>query len=156
MDPFESIEQTLRSNGPAAVFDQLAHSALERKDYRELFSTRLMQARHRLGLPLVETEPASGLPEDQRYVYETALRDAARETGGLFLAEGDIPAAWPYFRAIGETGPVAAAIDRVEGGENIEQVIGIAFQEEVNQRKGFQLILEHLGICRAITCYGGI
>jgi hypothetical protein len=156
MDAFDSIEHTLRLSGPGAVFDSLALEALERKDYRELFSTRLMQARHRLGLPLIETEPASALPEEQRAIYETALRDAARETGGLFLAAGDIVAAWPYFRAIGEPAAVSAAIESGSAKENVEAIIAIAFQEEVNQRKGFELILEHMGICRAITCYGAI
>ena len=156
MDRFDSIEQTLRSRGPAAVFEEIASAALEHKDYRELFSTRLMQARHRLGLPLIETEPASTLPEEQRSTYETALRAAARETGELFLGDGEIVAAWPYFRAIGEPAPVAAAIEKTGGGENMEAVITIAFQEEVNPRKGFELILEHMGICRAITCYGGL
>jgi len=156
MDPFESITATLRSSGPAAVFDRLATAAHERKNYRELFSIRQMHARHRLGLPLIETEPASSLAGEQRSAYETALRNAARETGELFLADGDIVAAWPYFRAIGEPGPVAAAIEKVQPGEHMEAVISIAFQEEVNQRKGFELILEHLGICRAITCYGAV
>lgn len=156
MDAFESVAETLHSRGPAAVFDQLAETARARKDYRELFSTRLMQARHRLGLTLIETEPASTLPDEQRSVYEAALRDAARETGELFLADGDIVAAWPYFRAIGESAPVSGAIQSVQGGEHIEAIIAIAFQEEVNQRKGFELILEHLGLCRAITCYGAI
>src|SRR5881396_2481855 len=104
-----------------------------------------MQVRHRLGLPLIETEPVSG-PE-----YEEALREAARETGGLFLADGDIVSAWPYFRAIGEPAAVAAAIENIENIENIDgsgadpavtqsgeaqpnldRIIEIAFQESVN------------------------
>ena len=87
-------------------------------------------------------------------MYETAFRDAARETGELFLAGGDVVGAWPYFKAIGEQEPVAAAIENVTGGENLDRVIEIAFREGVNPRKGFELLLEHHGICSAITWYG--
>jgi hypothetical protein len=61
--------------------------------------------------------------------------------------------AWPYFRAIGESAPVAAAIEQVKPGEDLDSVIAIAFQERVNPRKGFELILAQYGICRAITCF---
>lgn len=154
---FELLEETFRTNGPEAVIDLLISQARERKNYRELFAARLMQVRHRLGLPLIETEPVSG-PE-----YEKALREAARETGELFLADGDIVSAWPYFRAIDEPAAVAAAIENVsvDGGPggtqpNLDRIIEIAFQESVNPRKGFELILQHHGICRAITWFGSI
>src|SRR3979490_305661 len=98
---FELLEQTFLANGPEAAIELVITSAREQKNYRGLFAARLRQIRHRLGLPLIETEPVSG-PE-----YEKALREAARETGGLFLADGDIVSAWPYFRGIGE--PAARA-----------------------------------------------
>lgn len=155
---FELLEQTFRTNGPEAVIDLVIAKAREQKNYRELFAARLMQVRHRLGLPLIETEPVSGTE------YEKALREAARETGELFLADGDIVAAWPYFRAIGEPAAVAAAIENIDGGgaepgeaqPQLDRIIEIAFQESVNPRKGFELILQHHGICRAITWFGSI
>ena len=119
-----------------------------------LFGTRLMQVRHRLGLPLIETEPVHDVSDEQRPAYEAAFRDAAREAGELCLSGGDIVSAWPYFKALGEPAPVAAAIENVSGGENLDRVIEIAFQEGANPRKGFELILEHHGICRAITWFG--
>jgi hypothetical protein len=151
---FELLEQTFRSDGAEAAFDLLIRRAREARDSRVLFGARIMQARHRLGLPLIETEPVLDLPADQRLAYETAFREAAREAGELLLAGGDIAGAWPYFKALGEPAPVAAAIENVNGGENLDRVIEIAFQEGVNPRKGFELILEHHGICRAITWFG--
>jgi hypothetical protein len=79
--------------------------------------------------------------------------------GELLLAGSDIIGAWTYFKAIGELAPVAAAIEDVNienanQGENLDRVIEIAFQEGVNPRKGFELILEHRGICSAITWFG--
>jgi hypothetical protein len=150
---FEVLERTYRSDGAEAVFDLLIRRARDERDSRVLFGARIMQARHRLGLPLIETEPVLNLPVGQRLTYETAFREGAREAGELLLAGGDIAGAWVYFKAIGEPAPVAAAIESVNGGENLDRVIEIAFQEGVNPRKGFELILEHHGICRAISWF---
>jgi hypothetical protein len=151
---FDGLEQAFRSDGPDAVFDLLIRTALETKDYRMLFGTRMMRVRHELGLPLIETEPTINLSGERLSAYEHALNQAARETGELFLANGDIVSAWTYFKALGDAAPVAAAIERVNGGEQLDRVIEIAFHEGVNPRKGFELILEHHGICRAITLFG--
>jgi hypothetical protein len=151
---FGEIEQAFRTVGPAAAFDLLISSALQSKDYRLLFGARMMQARHGLGLPLIETEPTINLSGDERSTYENALNKAARETGELFLADGDIVNAWTYFKALSDPAPVAAAIERIDGGEQLDRVIEIAFHEGVNPRKGFELILEHHGICSAITLFG--
>jgi len=151
---FGELEQAFRSDGPAAVFDLLIRAALEARDYRLLFGARLMQARHGLRLPLIETEPTINLSGDELSTYEKALNRAARETGELFLADGDIVSAWTYFKALGDPAPVAAAIEKVNAGEQLDRVIEIAFHEGVNPRKGFELILEHHGICRAITLFG--
>ncbi len=151
---FEELERVFHSNGPAAVFDHLVQKALRAKDYRMLFGARLMQTRHVLGLPLVEIEPTINLTGDELSSYENALKKAARETGELFLADGNIASAWTYFKALGDPAPVAAAIEKISGGEQLDRVIEIAFHERVNPRKGFELILEHHGICRAITLFG--
>jgi hypothetical protein len=153
-DTFAELEQAFRSAGPAAVFDFLIGEAMRTKDYRMLFGTRMMQIRHDLGLPLIETEPTINLSGERLSTYENALNKAAREAGGLFLADGDIVNAWTYFKALGDAAPVAAAIEKLDGGEQLDRVIEIAFHEGVNPRKGFELILEHHGICRAITLFG--
>jgi hypothetical protein len=153
---FEALEQAFRSAGPAAVFDRLIRTAREAKDYRLLFGARLMQARHGLGLPLIETEPTINLAGEQLSSYKSALNKAAREAGDLLLAGGDIVSAWTYFKALGDPAPVAAAIEKTDGGEQMDRVIEIALHEGVNPRKGFELVLEHHGICRAITLFGAI
>jgi hypothetical protein len=152
-DTFAELEQAFRSAGPAAVFDLLVDQALRAKDYRMLFGTRMMQIRHDLRLPLIETEPTINLSGERLSAYENALNKAAREAGKLFLADGDIVSAWTYFKALGDPAPVAAAIERVDGGEQLDRVIEIAFHERVHPSKGFELILTHHGICRAITMF---
>lgn len=153
-DDFQLIEEAFRSGGPGAVFDSLIRRAREGKNHRELFGLRLMACRHRLGLPLLDTVPVVDITEEQRPAYEAAFRDAAREAGELCLSGGDIAGAWPYFKAIGERAAVAAAIENVSAGENLDRIIEIAFQEGVNPRRGLELILERHGICRAITWFG--
>jgi hypothetical protein len=153
---FAQIQEAFRTSGAEAVFELLQRNARETGNYRVLFDTAILRVRHRLGLPLIEAEPLADLTAEDRSVYEAAFRAAAREAGELCLASGDIVSAWPYFKAIGERAPLAAAIERVDGGENLDRVIEIAFQEGVNPRRGFELILEHRGICSAITWFGAL
>jgi len=153
---FARIQEAFQTDGAEAVFDLLTLDARETGNHRSLFDTAILRVRHRLGLPLIETGPVADLTADQRSVYEAAFREAARDAGELCLATGDIVNAWPYFKAIGERAPVAAAIERVDGGENLDRIIEIAFQEGANPRKAFELILEHRGLCSAITWFGGL
>jgi len=152
-NPFEKLESALRGEGPQAGLDLLARQFLDQKNYRGWFEARLLGRRHELGLPLIQEGSLEDIPAGQRRDYEETFIEAARETGSLFLADGNIPAAWPYFRAVGDTGPVAAAIEKVEAGEGIEPVIEIAFLEGVHPAKGFQLLLAHYGTCRAISSF---
>lgn len=150
---FHLVEQALEQSGPAAGFELLASRFREEKNYPLLFETRLMRKRHELGLPLIETRSLEELPAEARPAYEQAFVEAAREAGNLYLAEGDIPRAWSYLRAVGEPGAVAEAVERLQPGEGLEPVLDIAFHEQVHPQKGFELILGQFGICRAITMY---
>ena len=152
-DTFQQIDDALRSGGPEALFDLLALRFREEKKYGQLLEARLMKTRWELGLPLVRSELLADLPEDARRAYEEGLTQAAREVGALYLADGDVERAWPYFRAAGETAPVAQAIESVEAKEGIDRIIEIAYFERVNPRKGFELILAQFGLCRAITVF---
>jgi hypothetical protein len=128
----------------------------EQKNYSLLFEARLMKRRAELGLPLIQTDSASSFPLDKQREYEQTVMEAAREAGQLFLGEGNIERAWPYFRAIGEPAPIVEAIEQYEPGEGeeIEPVVDIAYQQGLNPRKGLALILKKHGMCRAITCFG--
>jgi hypothetical protein len=153
-DLFDALDETLRSGGAEAAFELLIRKFREEKKYPLMFEARIMKSRHELGLPVIHDGLLEDLPEAKRANHERAFVEAAREVGGLFLADGDIPRAWSYFRAIGETAPVAAAIEQLQPQENQEAVIEIALHERVHPRKGFELILANYGICRAITFFG--
>jgi hypothetical protein len=151
---FADLDRMLVSEDIPAVLDYLTDQFRSMRQYALIFEARLMKKRFELGLPLIQTEPTSEFSERNRAPYEQAMIDAARETGALFLADGEIERAWPYFRAIGDPQPVSDAIERVQPGENMDSVIAIAFQEGVNPTKGLEFILKTHGICRAITSFG--
>ena len=152
-EAFAQIEKALAAGGAAAALDLLARKFLTEKQYPRLFETRLMEKRHELGLPLIQLGAIEDLPEPSRASYEEGVRQAAREIGGLFLADGDIPHAWPYFRAIGDRETVAAAIEKAEAGDQTEALIDIALGERVHAPKGLELVIAQHGICRAITYF---
>jgi hypothetical protein len=152
-EPFDLVEQAVASNGPAAALDLLAHKFASEKQYPRLFETRLMQKRLELGLPLIQLGGIEDLQEPARSRYEDGVRQAAREAGALFLADGDIPHAWPYFRAIGDRETVASAIAAAVAGEDADALIEIAIGERVHPRKGLELVIARHGICRAITYF---
>lgn len=160
---FSWIEQVLQRGDAGAAFEQLAGRFRRDKQYRPLLDVRLMQARFELGLPLVSTSRIGDVPKVQQEAYQNAYAGAAREVGELILADGNIPQAWPYFRAIGDTAPIIQALDAFEASdpntpeshEALGAAIHIAFHEGIHPRKGFELILKHYGLCRALTMFSG-
>ena len=158
---FHWLDEVLQDGDAGAAFEQLAGRFRRGKHYRALFDVRLMQKRHELGLPLVSAPAISDLPNELQQPYQDASVQAAREVGELMLAHRNIPQAWPYFRAIGETQPIVDALDAFDmpaagtpgADAALASTIQIAFQEGLHPRKGFELILTHYGLCRAITMF---
>ena len=152
-DAFAQIEQSLAEQGSEACFDLLIEKFRAEDKYPQLFEALLMKKRHELALPLLPNGPLNDLTDDKQKAYDAGSIEAAREVGGLFLAQGDIARAWPYYRAVGESEPIHEAIDRLDPGDDQEGVIEIAYNERVHPRKGFELVLENYGTCRAITYF---
>jgi hypothetical protein len=153
---FLVLDDILRSSGPQAVLERLAGELTERGEFRALLDAMLLRARHELGLPLIPVGGLSELPEPARSQYEERYVAAIQSVGRRFLDAGDIPGAWPYFRAIGETEPVAQAIEEyqvTEADERLGQVVEVAFSQGANPRRGFELILNHYGTCSAISAF---
>lgn len=149
---YQMIERAISEGGAQAAFEHLAERFRAEKNYPLLFETRLMKARYDLGLPLVHLD--NEIPDDNLAAYEAATIGAARETGRLFLDDGQIERAWPYLRAVGDIDVVRAAIERVDSGrENLDRLIEIAYHERAHPLKGYELILETYGTCRAITFF---
>jgi hypothetical protein len=161
--PFDSIEEALRDLGPRAALERLADDLDTAGDYRGLLDALLLRARHELGLPLIAPGSLADIPEPSRTQYEERYVEAIRLVGSRYLANGDIPTAWAYYRVIGENEPIARAIldyrpdgDGGGDGERLGAVIEVAFNHGVSPRRGFELILEHYGTCSAISAFEGL
>ena len=149
------LDCLIATSGGAAALDYLIARFRETGQFASIFDARLMKKRFELGVPLLETQDPSAFPPETRAPYERAMMDAAREVGELFLAEGAIERAWPYFRALGDSSAIASAIDGYQpADESFDAVVAIALQEGIHPARGLELILEKHGMCRAITCFG--
>jgi hypothetical protein len=154
---FDSLREALATKGPTAAVDQLCATLRESKDYAKLFYALLMKKRLEMGVTPIPTSSATTFSEAQQEEYEQAIRDACRVVGESFLKEHNIPAAFAYYRMIGEVKPIRDAIDSYVAGpdEDIQPVVEVAYAQGVHPRKGFDLILERYGICNAITTASG-
>jgi hypothetical protein len=159
MDPqlCDALEKTFQQAGPTATIARLCQDLRERKDYSSLFYALLMKKRHELGVSPVPTGSNQDLPTGTHRDFEDGIREAARTVGQLFLDDGQIPQAWAYFRMLGETGPVAAALEKAElrDDEDSQPLVDIAFHQGVLPEKGFDWVLKRYGICSAITTLSG-
>jgi hypothetical protein len=153
---FAAIEESLRASGPDAALELLTEHLAASGEYRALLDALLLKARHELGIPWITSGSLAKLPEPQRSQYEDRYVAAIRLVGCKYLESGDIPTAWAYFRAIGESEPVAAAIRDyrpVENDERLGAIIEVALNHGVSPERGFELILEHYGTCPAISAF---
>jgi hypothetical protein len=159
---FEVLEAAAAAGAPA-VLDRLIETLRSERKLPQLFEALLMKKRHELGLPLTGSESLRDLPEELQATVEDFYIETCRTVGGLFLEEGDIAGAWPYFRAIDEPEAVAKALDAwVPPSEtspesrpvnDCDAIIDIALHQGANPRRGYELILSQYGSCRAITVF---
>jgi hypothetical protein len=156
-DFYDRLRATLLEAGAAGAIEKLCAQLREDKDYGNLFYALLLKKRHELGVSPVPTEASSVLPEGVHEPYEAAIREAGRLVGNLYLGEGDIPRAWAYFRMLGEPEPISEALASYQPkeDEDCQALIDIAYHQGVNQKRGFDWILERNGICNAITTVSG-
>ncbi len=157
--PFDLLDETNASSEASSVLDMLISHLEAGQAHRQLLDALLLKARHDLGLPLIQVGPLTELAEPVRTQYEERYVAAIRHVGQKLLDGGDIGAAWPYFRAISESEPVAQAIESyvaTEADERIGQIVEVAFNHGVAPRKGFELILKHYGTCSAISAYDAL
>jgi hypothetical protein len=153
---FEQLKHIQETSGTDSAIHQLIETLKEQKNYDRLFEAMLLKHRYEMKLPLAQ--PTSlNVPEDQRQEFEDHYIETAREVGELFLADGNIPKAWPYLRTIGEAEKVREALENLstdrEADEDTEKYIAIALHEGAHPVKGFELMLRTYGICNTITTF---
>jgi hypothetical protein len=152
----ESLLPLLESHGSEAMLVSLADRLRAERKYHELFDVLLMQQRLQLGLPVLLSAPINELPEPTRSQLEAAYLAVCREIGTQLLAEKRVREAWPYLRPLGDRALVAdglASIDPDE--ENLQPMIEILLHEGIDVGRGYQLVLDHYGVCNAISAFEG-
>jgi hypothetical protein len=151
---FDELQQLQKSQGSSAAIERLIRVLRDEKRYHQLFDALLMKKRLEMGLGLVRPTSFKDVPEDRRDEFEKVYVDSARLVGELLLAEGSIPQAWHYFRAINEPQLVAAAIDKMpEGGTAPDEVVEIALFQGISPVKGLSMYLASRGTCSTITAF---
>ena len=133
--------------------DALVAELRESGDHQSLFYALLLRKRVELGVSPFPTGPAADLPPESHADYEDAIRQAAREVGGMLLAKTDIAAAWPYYRMLNEVEPVKQALRdyRPDDGADVYPLVEIAWQQALLPERGFDLVLDSSGVCSAVT-----
>lgn len=152
-ETLDRIQSSLAQGGPDAAIARLCQDLKEEKDYPSLFYALLLKKRYELGASPIATGLNDDLPAAAQDAFEDGIREACRTVGNLFLEDGRIPQAFGYFRMIGDTAPVAQALDRLElsDDDEVQPLIDLAFQQGVLPKKGFDWLLQRYGICNAIT-----
>ena len=159
----DAIEETRDARGPSAAIDRLIETLETRGNFRALLDALLLQARFELALPLVPQGGLNDLQDPERSKYEERYVTAIRSVGRKLLDRGEIAAAWPYYRVLGENAPIVDALERFEyqtpetydpeATDTLGPIIDVAFGQGVHPRKGWDLILDNHGPCAAISAF---
>lgn len=153
---FQAVQDALAAGGVSAALDQAASMLRREKRYHELFEILKMKTRHDLGLPLLYSDQADALPDDQRDKLEAGLIEACRQVGEALVASGRARDGWMYLRPVGDTRRAADLIGAIEADEdNVEELVDVCLREGVDVGRGFGLVLKYYGTCNAITTFEG-
>jgi hypothetical protein len=151
---FDQLQSALSQGGAEAALTQAAATLREQKKYHELFEVLKMQARRRIGLPILYADSGDNLGEKERSQLEEGLVAACREVGTLFLKDGQIREGWMYLRPVGDKAEAVRLLSAIEPGEeNTEDLIEVCLHEGIDIGRGFGLVLSSYGTCSSITTY---
>lgn len=152
----ESLTEQLSDSGdPEQILAALEAVLLEQEDYHRLFDAKLMRARQKMGLPITQPTSLESIPTEHQVEFREAYVTAAREVGGMLLEAGQLADAWAYFRTIGESDLVRAAIEKItipqEPDESFDEVMNVALYEGAHMVKGLEFLLNTHGTCNTVT-----
>jgi len=144
-----------------ALFDkggEAAMAALIQKlesgtDHHAVFRAKVLAKRHALNLPLLNPGNLKTAPADARKTYEECVETVCREVGMRYLAEGNITQAWRYFRTIADEAPIREALEKADPKTASDELIEIAIGQGVHPLRGFEIVLERDGLCRALSTF---
>lgn len=145
--------RALFAQSPSAGVDALLAKLGDSCEHHALFRAKLLRKRLELGLPLINPGDLKTAPSDAREAYENFVEEACREIAARYLAEGNIPQAWRYYRTIGDTKPIREALEKADAKTATDEMIDIALNQGAHPMRGFEMTLERDGLCRTITTF---
>ncbi len=153
---FSAFESQLSQEGIAVALNHLASDFESRQQYAELFEVLKLQARHRLAMPVVALENTPPGDATQQQELEQALYQACGRVGELLFRGGKPALAWRYFQLVGDRVRAAELLRAISvTADNVNEIVNVAIDSGVDPIYGLQQILEHQGICNAITTFDG-
>lgn len=127
---------------------------LAEQDFHRLFEIRKLQARNSLGIPLIQWNSTASLDSATQLALDSKLLEACREVGLLHLQQGNLSSAWPYLEPLEDRQWIKTQIANMPiVDDKLDVVIEFAFHRGAHPVYGFELIIQHMGTCNAITLF---
>ena len=149
---FNQLDESFRDGGTTALLSAAEQHLRDQQRQHELFEILKMQARQRLGLPLLHDENSNDLSEADQRALEDGLLQACRDVGLSLLRAGQIQESWLYLKHLADNRLVLAELEKIEANDdNLDQILALLLHEGLDTERGFRLVLERYGTCNAIT-----
>lgn len=151
----ELTTQLVKAPTPGDVFERLIEQLEAQKSWHLLFDALLAQSKLKLGLPTLKPTSFEDVPAALRPQFEKDYATAARAVGTALLGQKDITGAYPYFQAIRDLEPLAAALKAIPlpatWSEEAQALIQLALYQKVAPERGVEMMLKLQGTCSTIT-----
>lgn len=145
------------ADDPREMFQEVAQALVAAGELHRLFDLRLLQERHRHGLPLDRRTPIDDVEEPLRSQVEAGYLAACREVGELMLESGRLREAWMYLRPAGDKFSIRERLATVVlDDDRADELIELALFEGIDPERGYAWLLGRNGTCNSITTLDGM
>jgi hypothetical protein len=153
-EDYRNLQQLIEQQGVAAGLEVLEQAFRRNQQYPQLFEILKIKCRFQLGLPLIYGTRPEQLDDATQQQLEQGLIEACQEVGLGLLKAGQLEQSWLYLQPIGNRPSVAQALQDLPVHEShLETLIEICLGQAAAPVYGYQLVLEHFGICDGITTF---
>lgn len=150
----EQVRDDIQSGEPGQGLQKLADMLRDQQRYSEWFEALKMQARHELGLGIWGADDDGELSLELSRQLEDKLVEACRLVGERMLKDGLIREGYMYLRPVGD--PQRARellLQQPINEDSLDAIVEVAIGQGVHPAWGYQLLLERMGTCNAITTF---
>jgi hypothetical protein len=150
----ESFGTSLAQADPATILTRLVAKLEQDQQYAAWFEALKLQARYDLGLEPWQVGAAESIPPAIQRQLEDRLVEACRVVGERMIAGGRISEGWMYLRPVGDHQRAVELLHQLEpNDQQVDQIIEVAIGHGVSPAWGFQLLIDRMGTCNAITAF---